>query len=252
MSDNNLVILGEYGPAQPLAEAPAPAPAGAFNCTDPGNPILNCSFETGDFTNWVAQDLTTPFFPLQVAGPTNIGYGFFTSAPTEGTVSALTGFDGDGPGTIELGQDVTLPSGGTVTLNFDYRAAWDLDTFSDGAQARTFEVHVEPSGGGAALQTDVILTALGDTINLDTGPQSGAVDLTSFAGQGVRVNFVWNVPENFTGPAFFELDNVQVAAAGQALPPPAAVPALDAPALGLLTAMLLVAAGLILYRRRSV
>jgi hypothetical protein len=37
------------------------------------------------------------------------------------------------------------------------------------------------------------------------------VDVTSFTGQDVRLNFVWNIPEVNTGPAFFQVDNVNVA-----------------------------------------
>ncbi len=39
--------------------------------------------------------------------------------------AALHGFDGDGPGTIKIFQDIVLPPG-TTTLQFDYRGAWEV------------------------------------------------------------------------------------------------------------------------------
>ena len=99
------------------------------------------------------------------------GFGFFTSAPTEGTSAALHGFDGDGPGTIEIYQDLTL--GGETALRFDYRAAWDLLNFG-AILDRSFEVVVEPAGGGVPLQTDLILTASAGTVTRKANSVSSA------------------------------------------------------------------------------
>jgi len=171
------------------------------------NPFTNPGFETGDFTGWVTTDLSSPFFALTVGGAgLNPDPDFFLSAPTEGSFAALHGFDGDGPGTIRIAQDVTLPPF-IGLLEFDYRGAWDL-ALLPASLDRTFEVNVEPAGGGEPLQTDLILTATAGTIVLDTGPLTGSVDLSAFAGQTVRVSFDWFVPENLSGPAFFQLDNV--------------------------------------------
>ena len=193
---------------------PADSPRGGPLCTDPGNLIANCSFETGDFTSWATQDISGPFIPMLVGvGGLDPGFGFFVSSPTEGTFAALHGFDGEGPGFIEIAQDVSIPPAGVVTLNFDYRGAWELATFG-ATLDRTFEVQVQPTGGGAAMQTDLILTATAGTINLDTGDTPTVVDLSAFADQDVRVAFVWNVPESGTGPGFFQLDNVMLTATG--------------------------------------
>jgi hypothetical protein len=179
-------------------------------CDVPTNLLVNCGFEAGNFTGWVTSDLATPFFALTV-GPAgqSPGFGFFTSNPSEGFLAALHGFDGD-PGTIQIGQDVqlpTLPAGGLpIQLTFDYRGAWNL-TFG-ATQNRTFEVRIEPSGGGSPRQTFPVLVAFAGEVMTDTGPRSQTLDLSAFAGQAVRVNFVWTIPESFTGPAFFQLDNV--------------------------------------------
>jgi hypothetical protein len=196
-----LILLGMV-PVQALA---------SHDCNAPGNLVANCGFETGDFSGWITQDLTVPFYPLSVGGAgLSPGLGLFTSAPTEGIVAALHGFDGNGPGTIEIAQDVVIPSYGQPELLFDYRAGWDMLSFGGSTQDRTFEVVVE-TGGGAPLQTDGILTAVAGTVNLDTGNLEGTVDLSAFKGMVIRIKFVWTVPENLTGPAFFQLDNVLIA-----------------------------------------
>lgn len=206
------------------------SPESMHDCNDANNPLVNCGFETGDFTGWVTQDLTDPFFPLQVdTAGVSPGFGFFSSAPTEGVFAALNGFDGNGPGTIIIAQDVTLPGG--AAMEFDYRAAWDLASFG-ATQDRVFSVEVEPAGGGAALQTDVILIAQVGTINLDTGPLSAVVDLSAFGGQTVRVSFEWFVPEDFSGPAFAQLDNVLISPGVPAMPMPAYLALAMALALG--------------------
>ncbi|MFQ5649747.1 MAG: FlgD immunoglobulin-like domain containing protein [bacterium] len=167
----------------------------------------NGSFETGDFSSWTTQDMSSPFFPLSVEGAgITPGFGFFSSEPTDGDFAAIHGFDGDGPGTIRIAQDVTVPPS-ALFLEFDYRAAWDLLTFG-ATQDRTFEVNIEPAGGGTPLHTELILTAVSGTQEMDTGPQTGVVDMSPFAGQDVRISFDWHIPETFSGPGFFQLDNV--------------------------------------------
>ncbi len=172
------------------------------------NAVTNPSFETGDFTGWITQDLSSPFEPLRVEGAGySAGFGFFSTEPTDGNWVAYTGWDGNGPGNISLSQDVTLPTG-TVIWEFDYRASWDL---TYGATVnRTFWANIEPAGGGTPLQTNLILTAPANTTVYDTGNLSGLLNISAFAGTTVRLNFTWFVPENFAGPAQFQLDNIFV------------------------------------------
>ena len=182
------------------------------DCNYAANPFLNCGFESGDFTSWITQDHPQPYFPMTVIGAgLSPGFSLFTSDPTEGTQAALHGFDGfvGSPAHIRIAQDVTIPGRGT--LEFDYRAGWDLVTLCTPPCAdRSFDVVVEPAGGGAPLATTHILTVPGETMQLDTGAQVGRVDLGPFAGQLVRVVFDWFVPEAATGPAFFQLDDVRL------------------------------------------
>jgi hypothetical protein len=177
--------------------------------------FVNGSFETGDFTGWVTQDLDTPLMPLAVvpAGTDN-GFASLSTTPTDGLLTAVTGFDGSGPGTIFLAQDVTVPTNRT-TLLFDYAAGWDMSDFGAAAD-RPFSVIVEPEGGGSPLQTTLLQTATVGSFMDDTGLFTTGVDLSAFAGQTVRVKFAWDVPEDFTGPAICQLDNVRLA--GRKLP----------------------------------
>jgi hypothetical protein len=220
--------------------------------SDPLNPIVNGSFEDngGGFHGWNIKELSrasNPQLPLTIAGSTLGGSGiqypapafqagnwildYFDSEPTDGSWAAVHDFNGDDQGTIsstlvnrrELYQDLTLPAG-TTTLEFDYRAAWELYRFG-ATQPRTFSVEIQPAGGGAPLLSQIILNAThgdeppgGAGFEEDTDNPTGVVDpypdgiadLSAFAGQDVRLMFVWNIPEPATGFAFFQLDNVRL------------------------------------------
>ena len=46
------------------------------------------------------------------------------------------------------------------------------------------------------------------------GPGAGAVALSEFVGSTIRVKFLANIPESFTGPASMQIDNVSLTAIG--------------------------------------
>lgn len=173
--------------------------------------LVNGDFETGDFTGWTATSDIPLFYPQVVVGAgVTTGFGFFTTAPTSGAWVAFEGFDGAGPGTATIAQDVNIPPAATVALSFDCRAAWDMLNFGAATQDRLFQVEVQPFGGGAALQTFPVLTAQAGTANLDTGDLSFSVDLSAFVGQSVRVALTEFIPENYTGPGQLQIDNVSL------------------------------------------
>jgi hypothetical protein len=203
---------------------------------NPLDPIVNGSFETGDLTGWTVKELTpasNPSLPLS-AHPAGVEYpaptfyawpyilDYFTSEPTDGQYAALNDFNGNDQTTSgpinrrELYQDITLPAN-TTTLEFDYRAAWELFRFGSTLD-RTFSVEIEPAGGGAPLMSRTILVAPNLTIEEDTENPTGGVgdyppavvDLSAFSTQSVRLKFVWNIPEPGTGFGFFQLDNIRL------------------------------------------
>jgi|GEM_PF-648528 len=173
--------------------------------------IENGSFETGDFTGWTAEDLADPLLDLQVAELGAVGYFGLTNEPTNGDFSAVNGFDGAGPGTISLSQDVFVPAS-TPTLLVDFMAQWDLLTVVNTSTTdRTFRVAVQEVGGGAGLADIEVFRAPAQTVNLDGDRFTAAVNLSAFKGQTVQLDLAWDVPEEYTGPAFFDLDNVRLA-----------------------------------------
>jgi hypothetical protein len=170
--------------------------------------LTNGSFETGNAAGWILSDISSPVSPLAVRGAGfNSGYGFFNTAPTDGSYCLTHGFDGNGPGRIRAAFDVTFPPS-PITLTFSYRMAWDMQNYGGATAARTFAVTIEPYGGGPALQTNTILTAAPGTSIYDTGNLFATLNLSAFSGRAVRVSFDANIPEWFTGPGFFQLDNV--------------------------------------------
>lgn len=226
-------------------------PESAHDCVaDMENPIVNCSFE-GGMTGWTVEDLDAPFLPLaSYPGGGSVGFGFFLTAPTQGADSAVTGFDGDGgtgsTNTISLSQELTLPDG-DVTLEFDYRGAWDT-TFG-ATLDRTFTFNVEPAGGGAPMQTDLLLTAMPNETITDTGLMSAEIDLSAFAGDTVRLSWDWLVPETNTGPAQVELDNVLITAVPNE--DTVEIPTLSEVGLAIMVLMLAAASAVVMRRRRS-
>lgn len=168
----------------------------------------NCGFENGSLAGWVVRDIIDPTYPISAAGSGVDPYGFFASVPSQGSFALLTGFDGWGPGTISAAKTFDIPAGVSATVSFDYRAAWDLQGFG-ATQSRTFALTIK-SPAGFPLQTETILVANPGMLMPDTGMIQRSVDLTAYAGQSITVEFVWDVPEDHTGPSFFQLDNVQI------------------------------------------
>lgn len=170
--------------------------------------LVNGGFETGNFSGWIVSDVANPVLPLSVrASGFNPGQGFFVTRPTEGRFAATHGFDGPGQSTIRLAQDVRMPSG-LPALSFDWRAGWNMMNFGVALYPRTFRVLIEPVGGGNPLESFFVMSASPGTKTNDTGPVTTAFILPTYAGEFVRVIFEARVPEAWSGPGFFQLDNV--------------------------------------------
>ena len=178
-------------------------------------PLVNGSFETGDFSGWIVSG--TSFPPPQVVKNFNSGW-----VATDGVYFATHGFSANTPGVIRIAQDIPVTAS-AARLAFDYRAGWDMTASSNSTQARTFAVTVQPGGGDNSTLNAVQLTAAPGTKNPDTGKLSGGVDLSAYAGTTIRICFDANIPEANTGPGLFELDNVRLLPSntwtGTALPP---------------------------------
>ena len=172
------------------------------------SPIVNGSFETGDFTGWTVSDTanTTPSLAVRADGA---NLGIFNVLSTDGTKSATHGFGGTSEGLISIGQNVTVPANATAQATFTYRIAWN--TIGSAATSnRTFRVSVQPAGGGVELGGQTLLTAAPNTFGVQATSQSGSLDLTPYAGQTVRLAFVTVVPAGDTANGALQLDNVSV------------------------------------------
>ncbi|QDU36947.1 PEP-CTERM motif protein [Maioricimonas rarisocia] len=179
-----------------------------------GGMITNGSFETGDFSGWGIVDLSQPFVSLEVrADGYSPSWGLFFSEATDGNYSATHGFDGIDPGTIRIFQDIGVVDPFTDLLTFDYRVGWLLGIFPGTPMDRNLNLNVYQSGSfGTLLGSHHVMTLPGGTNNTDSGNLSGMIDLSSYHGQAVRISFDAHVPESQTGPAFFQLDDVQLSA----------------------------------------
>jgi hypothetical protein len=178
--------------------------------------LVNGSFETGNFTGWGTHDLASPFSPLGVVGA-GVGY-LFTTAPTDGSYVADNGFDGGGPGTIAIWQDVSIPAGDQATLTFDWHAAWDMCCYGASLN-RKLDFVVEPGGGGTPLQTtNLVTTDFATTAVDDTGARSSTFDLSAYAGSTIRVKVQATIPQNYTGPAHMQVDNFSLLAQSRSTP----------------------------------
>jgi hypothetical protein len=174
--------------------------------------INNGSFETGDLSGWGVSDwinFDSPWYSWAVVDDgVSPGFGFFASSATNGAHSAVHHFDGNGPGAIRLFQNIGTIDSSYCLLTFDYRVAWDMLNYSGSVLPRTFSVSIYDSTIFGTLEVYEIFSAAAGTLNLDTGSLRGSIDLNSFQGKSVGVSFDFYVPERYTGPAFFQLDNV--------------------------------------------
>ena len=208
---------------------------------NPLDPIVNGSFETGDLAGWTVKELTPDVEPqpadqrqgrgrgipgADVPGVLPTSSDYFTSAPTHGQWAVLHDFNGDDPLTSgfvnrrELYQDVTLPAG-TTTLEFDYRAAWELFRFGS-TQDRTFRRR-DRTGRGRTdpARPDDSRRPEPDPRRRYRQPVGRRGGLPAWQcrperlrGQSVRLKFVWNIPEPGNGFGFFQLDDIRINANG--------------------------------------
>ena len=181
-----------------------------FASTASAATITNGSFETGNFFGWVVRDLANPYSPLVVTDAESNTYSWsWSSMPTDGSYTAFSGFDGAGPGTITIAQDIGIV-GDALYLIFDYRAAWNLRNFCSNCDGRSFDVRIQSALDSSQLGSFNFINATPNSYQDDTGALTGSVDMSAFIGQDVWISFELLVPNNFSGPAQFQLDNIQL------------------------------------------
>jgi hypothetical protein len=174
--------------------------------------VSNGGFENGDFSGWeVGDNGLSPLFPWGVCPAFSCGW-FFNNEPVEGEFEALNGFDGSAGYEAFLFQDVEVPAqGGSIALadriQFD-----SLDIPS--SQPRVYELQLR-DGNDDVLeilhQEEIFLDGQPYT---DLGWRQRSFDVSAHAGETVRLYVRLFVPEEFTGPAQFEIDDVRLVSDG--------------------------------------
>jgi hypothetical protein len=156
-----------------------------------GNLVLNCGFESTDFTSW-SQFGNTANNGVGISSPTGTG-------PNSGTQLA---FFGPVDSTGGISQDIATVAGQTYTISFYLQN--DGPNF-DGLTGATF---FDVSFGGASLYSETDATA-------------GAYPFTQFqfsgTGTGDTTTLAFTFQQN---PAFYSLDDVVVVAADAAADTP--------------------------------
>ncbi len=191
-------------------------PANAFEL------LQNGGFETGDFTGWTTTtNIADQLTPWNVGGS---GGGFFgITSPLDGNFSAYNGFDGAAGLEYNLFQDFAIAANNTATLTTNHRIQYNSLGIPSTLN-RLFEISILDLSNNL-LQTlfsqSVMMNGASDT---DLGWVANTFDVSSFAGQTVRLNFRQFIPESYTGPANFQLDNISLNATPNSATPPADVP----------------------------
>ncbi|MDO8861017.1 hypothetical protein Q6D67_04815 [Haliea sp. E1-2-M8] len=205
--------------------------------------LVNGGFESGDFTGWsvTANGASSCDSDWTVVTTNSICSSVSDPAPAEGVYQAANSFDGNGPQEFRLVQAVSVPSGvqaATLSWQQQYRVS------NGGTEPRTFEVLITDAADSATLATIDSQSFTGST-------NSGGWDTISFdissalaplAGQSVNIVFRNFIPEAFTGPGNFALDDVSLDITA-AEPAPVPVPLLPVWALLLLGALVTGVAG---------
>jgi hypothetical protein len=195
---------GEYIVAEISAPGWVQSSPGGSESADPTELIVNGGFESGDFTGWTVNAPPNPYAPWTVS-PAGTSGRRATIAPPEGNYDAWNGFDGGGPIEFTMYQDVSIPSTTAAILSWSDRAIWTVN-----GEPRT--VHVEIRDPATDEILDTVYSFSTTVANGDTGWTSHSVDLSAYSGTDVRIFFVENIPQYFTGPGQIEFDAISLVA----------------------------------------
>jgi Carboxypeptidase regulatory-like domain len=182
--------------------------------------ITNGSFETGNFTGWTATNASSAWrlwavSPSGAGGDDGSGY---TPVPTatvvqHGTRSAWNGVTAGANSPFILSQDVTIPAGQTVSVQWIDRYQLNYTQFcgSGANPCGTASYFVEITNtSGTVLQTLYNVNTANNS-NSNTGYVTHYALLgTTYAGQTIRLRFRTVVTSTLEGPGQVEIDNVRL------------------------------------------
>jgi hypothetical protein len=176
-----------------------------------GSILVNGSFESGNLTGWTAIDNPEPYLSFG-AYPMNDGIGLLPKAlPTDGSWLAGNGFDGEA-GEAVLYQLITVPSGiNAATLTWDENIDYNFVDFASCTECedRIYEVQIRDASNNI-LEVIRQVIAVGGTKDDDNIWSTHTANLSAYIGQTIQIAFWQKISEDFTGPAKFALDNVEL------------------------------------------
>jgi len=179
---------------------------------DPGSLLFNGSFELGALLFWHAAEVGgDPYIPwLASRNGDGSGFGMAPVQAQDGSFVAWNGFDGCGPMHFELYQDATIPATATsAVLEWKDRLQWNYFVMQQ-TITRTYQVQIRNPADGAVLKVlHTRETGIADGLG-DSGWITHSADISEFKGQAVRVYFLEEIPECFSGPGQYELDAVRL------------------------------------------
>ncbi len=207
--------------------------------------LNNGGFETGNFSGWNQAtsngSSNTCDTDWTVASTDNICN--FTSTvlnnPIEGSFAAFNSFDGNGPQSFIIEQDIFLGAGtiANAELSWLNSIGWNFNLGSAATQERIFSLGFQDSldnliGNAFEIKID---TNDGMTGLIDWTSQTTDVTglLQGFEGQTVTLVAETFIPQNFSGPATIGFDNVSLNVSTATVPEPSVLALFFAGLLGL-------------------
>jgi hypothetical protein len=187
--------------------------------------VSNGGFETGNFNNWAASNVTTNvWFNWAVTSTTcNPCLDAWTNStsPHSGSFSAWNGWAAGNPvpDAYRLRQTITIPNNANdlVSLRWWDRLQWNL-AFQAGSTLPQFMVVNVLNTSNVVLAEKYRLTAPAASRGpMGLTPGQGwnfhAVNLSEFKGQTIKIEFMCTVAQNTMGPGVCEFDDVSLTSA---------------------------------------
>lgn len=185
------------------------------------NLLVNGGFEAGNTSGWSVTGLNSSGcgqnFVVSTSGTAAgcTGYAPLPSSfvgPQSGNFAAYAAFDGGGPLSHTLTQLFAVPVGtGIATVSWSdalgFGSGW---TFS---QARVYTVDLLDGSGSLVsnLLTQSFTNQPGGIFqNWTTHTVDISAELSALAGQNAQIKFNLFMPQSFTGPGAFALDQVSI------------------------------------------
>jgi hypothetical protein len=194
------------------------------------NLVTNGGFESGNFTGWTVSGPSgsgcNQSFVVSSVGDSSgcTGYAPISSsfvAPAAGAYAAYAAFDGSGPLNRTLTQSFSIPLGSN-TASVTWADALGFGSGWTFPLARVYSVNLLNGSGGlvANLLTESFTNQTGGILqNWTTHTSDISSYLPLLSGNTAEIQFNLYVPQSFTGPGVFALDQVSVNA-GTTVPEP--------------------------------